>query len=114
SDFRMPGGTSMSNLEEIKAQRRMGLRTGLVQMSRYDVNPDRDLNPGIQAMIDGHDVDMVVYGESAKCDLMILRLPWVLEEVQAYVPRVVAREIAVIVNQPPKRDYGDGSPYIFH
>lgn len=114
SDFRMPGGTSMSNVEEIKAQRRLGLRTGLVQMSRYDVNPDRDINPAVQALIDGDKVDLIVYGEEAACDLMILRLPWVLEEFQEYIPQVDAREIAVIVNQPPKRDYADDSPYIYH
>jgi glycosyltransferase involved in cell wall biosynthesis len=35
SDFRLPGGSSSSSAEEIKAQVRFGFRTGLVQMSIY-------------------------------------------------------------------------------
>lgn len=114
SDFRMPGGTSMSNAEEIKANRRMGLRTALVQLSRYDVNPGRSLNPAIAGLIDGEHVDLVVYGERIECDLLVVRLPWVLEEWQEYVPQITAKNVRVIVNQPPKRDYAEGSEYIYH
>src|SRR5690606_23977529 len=67
SDFRMPGGTSMSNAEEIKAHRQLGLRTGLVQMGRYDLNPDREVNPVISNLVDGSQVDWVVHGEHARC-----------------------------------------------
>jgi glycosyltransferase involved in cell wall biosynthesis len=114
SDFRLPGGTSMSNIEEIKAQRRLGLRTGLVQMGRYDLNPARGMNPKIAEMIDGDRVDLLVKGEAVDCDLLLLRLPWVLEEFQSHLPEVAARDIRVIINQPPKRDYAPGSPYIYH
>lgn len=113
SDFRMPGGTSMSNAEEIKAQRQFGLRTGLVQMGRYDLNPDREANEVVTRLVDGDRVDWVVHGERARCRLMILRLPWVLQERQAYVPRIQADRIVVAVNQTPRRDYSEGSPYIY-
>lgn len=114
SDFRLPGGTNMSNLEEIKAQRRFGLKTGLVQMSRYDVSPDRKMNDKIAAQIDGDQVQLVVYGEKVTCDLLVVRLPWVLQEWQECLPQVDAGAVKVIVNQPPKRDYGEDSEYIYH
>jgi|GEM_PF-1717303 len=114
SDFRMPGGTSMSNIEEIKAQCRMGLRTGLVQMSRYDGYPGRPLNPKVMELVDGNMVDLLVYGERIACDLLVVRLPWVLEELQEYVPDVEAKQVRVIVNQPPKRDYAPGSENLYH
>lgn len=114
SDFRMPGGTSMSNAEEIKAHRQLGLRTGLVQMGRYDLNPDREVNPAISNLVNGDRVDWVVHGEHARCKLMILRLPWVLQEWQSYIPKISADRIVVAVNQTPKRDYSEGSPYIYH
>ena len=114
SDFRMPGGTSMSNAEEIKAHKQLGLRTGLVQMGRYDLNPDREVNPVISTLVDGDEVDWVVHGEHARCKLMILRLPWVLQEWQSYIPKISADRIVVAVNQTPKRDYSEGSPYIYH
>ena len=102
SDFRLPGGTNMSNLEEIKAQRRFGLKTGLVQMSRYDVSPDRKMNDKIAAQIDGDQVQLVVYGEKVTCDLLVVRLPWVLQEWQECLPQVDAGAVKVIVNQPPQ------------
>jgi len=114
SDFRLPGGSNMSNIEEIKAQKRMGLRTGLVQMGRYDVNPSRSINPKVIEHVDGQQVEMLVYGERVACDLLIVRLPWVLQEWQEYIPDIDAKAIRVIVNQPPKRDYGPGSEPIYN
>jgi len=114
SDFRLPGGTNMSNIEEIKAQRRLGLKTGLVQMSRYDVSPDRPMNDKVAQQIDGKSVEMLVYGEQVACDLLVVRLPWVLEEWQSYIPDIEAKAVRVIVNQPPKRDYGPESELLYH
>ncbi|WP_200935012.1 glycosyltransferase [Brevundimonas sp. Leaf363] len=109
SDFRLPGGTNMSNAEEIKAQKRMGLKTGLVELSVYHLNPDRSLNPRILEQIDGDSVEMLVFGEKITCDLLIVRLPWVLEHWQEYVPDIEAKAVRVIVNQPPQRDYSPGA-----
>lgn len=114
SDFRLPGGTSMSNAEEIKAQAAMGLKTGLVQMSRYDMNAGREMNPIFKELINEGGCDLLVYGQELTCDLLVLRLPWVLEEKQRYLPSISAKAIRVIVNQPPKRDYGKDSEYIYH
>ncbi|WP_424929242.1 FkbM family methyltransferase [Amaricoccus tamworthensis] len=110
SDFRMPGGTSMSNLEEIKAHKRMGLRTGLVQLGHYEMNPTRLMHPAIAKMVDGDEVDFLVKGEVIDCDLLIVRFPWILSEFQIHVPTVRAKDVRVIVNQPPKRDYGEDTP----
>ncbi|MDX5474078.1 MAG: glycosyltransferase [Bacillaceae bacterium] len=105
SDFRLPGGTTTSNIEEIQAQRKNGLKTGLVQMSRYNLNPEREINPKVRELIDGESVQMLVYGESISSDVLIIRHPPVLQEIQEYIPNINAEKIYVIVNQPPKRDY---------
>lgn len=106
SDFRLSGGSNMSNIEEIKAQRKMGLCTGLIQMSRYDFDPKRSIIPKVRELIDGDRVQMLVYGEKVSCDLLILRYPPILQEWQRYVPDVEAKEVHIIVNQPPMSDYG--------
>lgn len=106
SDFRLPGGTTMSNMEEIKAQCSKGLRTGLIQMPRYDLNPEKPINHKIRELIDGDLVQMLVYGEDLCCDLLTIRYPPVLQEWQRFIPTVEAKTIRVIINQPPQRDYG--------
>lgn len=107
SEFRLLGGTNMSNLEEIKAHKRFGKKTGLVQMSRYDLNSVEEVNLKIREMLDGEDVQLIVYGEKVTCDVLIVRHPPILEEWQRYLPEIEAKQVAVIVNQPPKRDYSE-------
>ncbi|WP_404429369.1 glycosyltransferase [Sutcliffiella horikoshii] len=105
SEFRLLGGTNMSNIEEIKAQKHAGLKTGLIQLNRYDFHSEKFTNYKVRELIDGKQVEMIVYGEEVSCDVLIIRHPPVLEEWQKYVPDVKAGSVKVIVNQPPQRDY---------
>jgi hypothetical protein len=107
SDFRFPGGTSASNAEEIKAHKRMGLRTGLMQVSRYYAGFKVGLNAKVTDLIDGDSVQMLVYGEKVSCDTLILRHPSAVQEWQRFVPDVEAKDVRVIMNQTPMRDYGE-------
>ncbi len=113
SDFGLPGGTTASNIEEISAQIKFGLRTGLVQMSRYDLDPTRGMNQTIRELIDGELVQFIVYGEKISCDMLILRHPPVLQERQRFVPDIQAGEIRVIVNQTPLKHYGQDSKILY-
>ena len=113
SDFRFPGGTTGSNVEEIKAQLRMGLRTGLVQLSCYYLDVFRPLHPAISELIDTGMVDLLVYGENIDCDLLVVRQPWVLQDRQIYIPHVNAKNIRVIVNQPPMKSYRKGAQRLY-
>ncbi|HLR01819.1 MAG TPA: glycosyltransferase [Virgibacillus sp.] len=105
SEFRLLGGTNMSNIEEIKAQKKMGLKTGLIQLNRYDIKPKRETNPHVRELIDGEHVQMLVYGEKITCDVLIIRHPPILKDRQQYVPDVDAGCIRVIANQTPKKEY---------
>jgi glycosyltransferase involved in cell wall biosynthesis len=107
SDFRLMGGSTLSSVEEIKAQKRLGLRTGLVQMARYDLAPGRKINPKIRELLDGDQVQMLVYGEKVSCDVLVLRYPPILQEWQRFVPDVETERVHVVVNQTPMRGYGD-------
>lgn len=112
SDFRLPGGTTASNIEEIKVQTELGLRTGLVQMSRYDLEPTRYVQPAVRSLVDGENVRFIVYGEKASCDTLILRHPNILQERQRFIPDIQAQKVRVIINQTPLKLYGkDGRVY---
>ncbi|MBU9712949.1 glycosyltransferase [Evansella tamaricis] len=113
SEFRLLGGTNMSNIEEIKAQKQFGLKTGLVQLNRYDFQSEKEINPKVRELIDGNQVQMLVYGENIICDVLIIRHPPILQEWQKYVPNVKAKSVNVIVNQPPKREYSENGKILF-
>lgn len=107
SDFRFPGGTTSSNAEEIKAQKAAGLRTGLVELSNYELNPARRINDKILSQIDGDSVELLCHGETVECDTLVIRQPMAFNWAQRYVPTIRAKQIRVIVNQPPMRAYGE-------
>lgn len=113
SDFRLPGGTTASNLEEIKAHIRLGLRTGLVQMSRYDLDPRRKMHSAIRNLLDGQKVQTIVFGEKVHCDILILRHPLILQDRQCYVPDIRTSNLRVIVNQTPLKHYGFGGRFYY-
>ncbi|GEN44230.1 glycosyltransferase [Alkalibacillus haloalkaliphilus] len=113
SDFRLLGGTNMSNIEEVKAQKQANLKTGLVQLNRFDVTSSRQINPQVRKQIDGEQVSMVVYGEQVSCDLLIVRHPPILQEWQKYVPDIEAKQLKVIVNQTPKHEYSEGARTLY-
>ncbi|MDG5786698.1 glycosyltransferase [Evansella sp. AB-P1] len=106
SDFRLVGGSTMSNIEEIKAHKKIGVETGLIQISRYDVDPTKEVNDKVRDQIDGDKVNMLVYGEKVSCDLLIVRYPPILQEWQKFIPDVKTNNIRIIINQPPMSDYG--------
>lgn len=106
SDFRLKGGTTASNAEEITVQRRLGLRTGLIQMACYDLNPKLAVSPIIRELLDGDRVQMLVYGEKVSCDLLVLRYPAVLQERQQFITDVEAGDVRVIMDQAPVSESG--------
>ncbi|MBP2257427.1 glycosyltransferase [Virgibacillus alimentarius] len=114
SEFRLLGGTNMSNIEEIKAQKKLGLKTGLVPMYRYDLNSVTEMNPNVRDFIDGDAIQTIVYGEKVSCDVLIVRHPPILEAWQKYIPDIEAKDVRVIINQPPKREYSEQGETLYH
>lgn len=106
SDFTLKGGSGQSCLQEILCHKKMGLKTALLPMYRYDLAHPRSFLDKILDQIDGETIDILAYGDNVSCDVLIVRYPPVLEHQIRYIPDVVARDIRVIVNQSPMSDYG--------
>lgn len=111
SEYRMNGGSVLSCIEEIKANAELGLRTGIVQLARFDQNPRNKILPAVRECLDAGLAEIIVFGEQATCDLLILRYPPCMQERQTYVPNITANDIRVVVNQPPMSDYGDNAEF---
>jgi len=102
SDFRFPGGTTHSNAEEIHAQARLGLSTGLVQVNSPVLKRERPINPIIQRCLDAGEAELIPAGPVVpRARLLVVRHPTVLMREAAEIPRVEAENLAVIINQPP-------------
>ncbi|WP_460772218.1 glycosyltransferase family protein [Nocardiopsis nanhaiensis] len=110
SDFRLPGGTTSSNLQEITAQRRAGLRTGLVHHPALRGDHAHGINPKVLAAVDNDLVRFVAPDERVTCDLLVARFPLIGQQPLDVLPSVEAARRIVVVNQTPDRRYGAGSP----
>ncbi|MFD0958299.1 glycosyltransferase [Paenibacillus chungangensis] len=111
SDFTLPGGTTASNVEEVKAQLGAGLTTGLVPLY-FNPRAKDVMHPAILSLIDGRRVALLRPGDQASCEAMIIRHPRILQ-VKQEVPFITAGRIHLIVNQTPKRSYGKGGETVY-
>ena len=92
-------------IKEIGKNKQMGLKTGLMQMASYDVKKKKKFNATIRQLLDGQDVQMIVYGEKIRCNLLIVRSPRILNERQMYIPNVTTLGALVIIDELPKMSY---------
>ncbi|WP_017585308.1 glycosyltransferase family protein [Nocardiopsis ganjiahuensis] len=106
SDFRLPGGTTGSNLQEITAQRDAGLSTGLVHHPVLRENHSLGVNPKILAQVDNDRVRFVAPDERVTCDLLVVRFPLIGQRPLDVLPSVEAARRIVVLNQTPNRRYG--------
>jgi hypothetical protein len=96
ADYRVSDDTSWAVAAEVAAHAAAGLRTGLVQLSRYDVAVDSPMPDHIRRLLDHERTDVIVHGEKIDCDLAILRSPVVLQDPQVYFPDIDAKTVVVV------------------
>lgn len=110
SDFRLPGGSTSSNLQEITAQRDAGLSTGLVHHPVLREDQSRGVNPKVLAAVDNDRVRFVAPDERVTCDLLVVRFPLIGQRPLDVLPSVEAARRIVVLNQTPNRRYGVEEP----
>ncbi|GHB41508.1 hypothetical protein GCM10007094_33690 [Pseudovibrio japonicus] len=118
SEFRMPGGSVQSSIEELQVAHKFGIPSAVFELRRYDLgfsteSPSQMKDNARQQIFDTG-TRILTFGEKVSCDLLILRDPLILHHFQRYVPTIDAKEIKVIVNQPPMSDYSSEGVLRYH
>ena len=106
SNMNLPGGTTSSNEAEILAFREAGLRVGLLHHPVWNWNIIRPINPKLEDLIDGEQIIRLTPADSARCKLMIVRLPNTMIKLMDDLPRIQTDHTILIVNQTPHEEYG--------
>ncbi len=113
SDLRMHGGSTQSNIEEIKCQIRSAISTAILPMFRYDYPIDIfnrfKIHPALWRVIDLDKVTLLHYADQVSADLVIMRYPPILQSHHNLLPKMQAKHIRVIMNQLPFSHYGNDS-----
>jgi hypothetical protein len=108
SNFMLPGGSSSSSAEEVRAFRNAGLKVGLLHHPVYDWPLDRPLNAKIRELLDDEGVDWITAHDRVACDLAIVRFPRIMMRPMEDLPQLTAGRTILVVNQPPYEYYGPG------
>ncbi|WP_052345756.1 glycosyltransferase [Paucisalibacillus sp. EB02] len=101
ADFRITGEILDSVKQEIKIHKERGLLTGLMQLNQYDFTSQKEVNTHIRDIINGKDVQFLVYGEKIQCDILLVKDPVILNEKQKYLPKIEANSVQVVIYQAP-------------
>ena len=111
TDLKLPGGTTASVAEEVRAQASAGYRTGLVHVPSPLSLGIGGLNPRIAAVLATGAADLLARDASAHARLVVFRHPGVFAQVPPAWPRLTADAAVVVVNQPPVDESGAGRFY---
>jgi len=108
TDCRLPGGTATSTAEEISAQARAGLRSGLVHVDTPLVGRTRPINPRLRRRIESGEASIALPTDHISSDLVVIRHPLVAASVSSTAtPHITTDRCIVVINQAPTVD---GSP----
>lgn len=86
-------------IKEINVHKKIGIRTGLLFKSCYNMVRPKEFNDTIRKEINGRDVQALVYGENVTCDVLIIHGHLTLEERQHYLPNIKPAMVVVILDE---------------
>ncbi|MFM8531072.1 MAG: glycosyltransferase, partial [Ilumatobacteraceae bacterium] len=112
SDFGLPGGTTSSNLEEVKANTAGGLTTGLVH-NRHPRFDSAVVNPKVLAAC-SDSTRFVNAHEIVSCDVLVIKHPTAAAEIPDNFPKIsVNGNIVMVVNQTPMTGYQGDAEFVY-
>lgn len=109
TDFRFPGGTTASVVEELTAQHAEGRATSLLQLASPLLQRPRPFAGRIRELIASGSTALVPSGRLTHTRLLLIRHPSVLDQIPDRRPRIEAEQIVLVANQVPRdeRTYYD-------
>lgn len=100
-DFHADGHVQASFAKEIKVNKQLQVKAGMMQLSCYNSSEIKKLNASYRNHIDGNHVEMVVYGEDISCELLIIKNIATLQDKQKYLPTIHPKMVIIIIDQLP-------------
>ncbi len=102
SDFREVTNDTVKQIKDFVSP---DSRIGLVQINKFDLRlTNSKIDSSIRQLIDGSQVQMLVFGETIETDELIILDSTVLEEKQRYIPKVVANQIKILIKNKENID----------
>lgn len=109
SDLRRAGLYSDLLATQLGDDAKAGRSAGVFQIYSYDCEPadHRRTLPTLRDAIDASGARMLVHGERATCDLLIIGHAQVLQHRQRFLPQVAPKRIWVVIDEAPDENGED-------
>lgn len=105
SNLNLPGGTTSSNVNEIRMLAAGGKTIGLFHHPLYTANSGRPINPKIAELIDGEAVRLIEPRSRVTCELLLMRFPPFAMRMREDLPTIRAEHKMLVINQTPMTYY---------
>ena len=112
TDFRAKNDTVKNTYNDILHFNKFGFSQAHFHIYQYDIDPSLQLYDDFIKFVPQDFSNVLVYGEEAKCDLLIIRNPLALLHHQRYLPTIQARNVRVIVDCIPLHNTEAGTQSI--
>jgi UDP:flavonoid glycosyltransferase YjiC (YdhE family) len=110
SDLRLPGGTTTSMAEEIRAQASAGYRTVLLHVNSTVSRGLRGINANLRSLIDAGIADLALPGDEVRARHAVVRDPRVAQCIGGPLRPVTVDGVSLVASRPP-RDVTGASEY---
>lgn len=96
ADFRQLNESVIHNIRSLK---QMEFKVGLAQISEYNFNLPYRMADVYRQLIDGEQLQVVVFGEQIECELLLVYDLSILYEDQRYIPSIKPSSVKMIVTK---------------
>lgn len=100
SDLRLPGGTTASIAEEVRAQSAAGMSTALIHAQSQTTKTMVGFSSHIQKVMTLDDVHIVSARARLHTSLLVIRHPRVIETAAAQFTGITAEKVVMVANHP--------------
>src|SRR5699024_12797055 len=84
---------------------KLNLAIGVVNKTVYKTNEKqtKTRNAHTRSLLQRYNVGVIVYGETVTCDVLIIRSPKIMEDKQAFVPKIKPKGCLVLIRSEERR-----------
>lgn len=86
---------------ELSAAKKLNLDIGIVQKTTYNVNRNQanKLNKQVRKLCRKYDIQVLVYGETVQCDVLIIRSPMIMHDFQKFIPKIETKACLILIDE---------------
>lgn len=97
--------------QELQQTTKLNLVVGVVDKTVYETNQKQmnAKNDHTRTLLQRYNVGVIVYGETVTCDVLIIRSPKIMEDKQAFIPRIKPKACLILIEELQEMAYNGKS-----